>query len=69
MPIIAKKEYALSAVAAPKPDIRPFESPFDRVLFMQSMLIGPIGAEIEIPIINPLIKKDRLDNIYINWKR
>ena len=58
MPKAAIAPYIPSAIATPIPTIKPAEKPNSRVLFMQNIPIGPIGAAIENPIIKALIKID-----------
>ena len=49
--------YNESAVAAPRPIIRPRECPSASVLRMHIIPIGPIGTAIANPIISPFMKK------------
>jgi len=49
--------YSESAVAAPRPMIRPRECPSASVLRMHIIPIGPIGTAIANPIISPFKKK------------
>jgi hypothetical protein len=53
----ATPPYTASAVAAPNPDIKPEVLPLVKVRCMQSRPIGPTGAAIEKPTINPRRRK------------
>jgi hypothetical protein len=48
--------YNASAVAAPKPEKKPMIRPWAKVRRIHNIPMGPTGAAMDIPMINPLIK-------------
>src|ERR1035441_7977268 len=55
----AMAPYTVSAVAAPRPDIRPAVRPFERVREMHKTFTGPTGAEMANPASIPLESNSR----------
>ena len=53
IPSPVNKQYIISDSAAPIPVKKAGQRPLFNVRWIQSMPIGPIGAEIKIPIANP----------------